>query len=368
QGVYDWNKDQAGVYFLREASNKGVTGLTAFANSAPPALTAGRASCNSGFVTGSGNAYGAYLADVILHFKDQGINISYISAMNEPDSSFGPSPCGQEGMSVQPNQSHQRPIQSRGLSSVGILADESSNLGNANNNYATWLPGVASKVAALVHHTYDFPSDASYTSYVTNTRNRYPGKEVCCSLGNADGSGKGWSQGYDPTIKNALMFSGLMFQSFLIANEPHYDFWTLVSNPNSNGWNDGLIYYDPSFKSNGNYKLYIKKQYYTFKHFSQFVRPGSQRRPVNGSDAGKFTMVVFNPSTNTYSVLAMNPGSSDTSLSLTFPEAVCATKAYRTSAAEDFTQIGAATSNGGVWQMPLKSMSMTTYLLERRSC
>ncbi len=53
QGVYDWNKDQPGVYFLREAANKGVTGLTAFANSAPPALTAGRASCNSGFVTGA---------------------------------------------------------------------------------------------------------------------------------------------------------------------------------------------------------------------------------------------------------------------------------------------------------------------------
>lgn len=24
-------------------------------------------------------------------------------------------------------------------------------------------------------------------------------QEVCCSLGNADGSGRGWSQGYDPT-------------------------------------------------------------------------------------------------------------------------------------------------------------------------
>jgi hypothetical protein len=51
-GVYDFNADQQGRYFLNEAAKRGVPSLTAFANSAPPSLTSGGASCNGQFVTG----------------------------------------------------------------------------------------------------------------------------------------------------------------------------------------------------------------------------------------------------------------------------------------------------------------------------
>ena len=76
-------------------------------------------------------------------------------------------------------------------------------------------------------------------------------QEICCSLGEADGTGRGWSGGYDPTIANALMWSGMVYQSILVAGEAHYDFWTLVSGgigcdplddascvttPNADGW------------------------------------------------------------------------------------------------------------------------------------
>ncbi|KAF5354805.1 hypothetical protein D9756_005541 [Leucocoprinus leucothites] len=392
-GVYDFTKDQQGVYFLNEASKRGVRSLTAFANSAPARLTSGGASCNGQFVSGNGNAYGTYLADVIAHFRSQGININLVSPINEPDSSFGPSPCGQEGMQVLPSQRAEvvnglwNALSSRGLtSSVGILADESSTLGNAANEYSSWLPQVIDKVAALVHHTYDFPSDSSYTSYISNTNRQFPGKqtwmsEICCSLGNADGSGKGYSQGYDPTIKNALMFSGLVFQSLVLAGEPHYDFWTLVSNglgcsplnnpscaatANSNGWNDGLIYYDGNYARNGNFQLYIKKQFWTYKHFGNFVKPGSQRRAITGSGSTNSMMAVTDSSS--FYIIAMNPTNSATTLTLTFPENVCATEAHRTSASEDFSNIGAATRSGSNWALPLSANSLTTYIFARRTC
>ena len=96
------------------------------------------------------------------------------------------------------------------------------------------------KVAYLVHHTYDFPSDASYAAYAADVADRFPGKatwmsvrcpplfnlcfsnllspqEICCSLGEADGTGRGWSGGYDPTIANALMRSGMVYQSIIVA-------------------------------------------------------------------------------------------------------------------------------------------------------
>lgn len=74
-------------------------------------------------------------------------------------------------------------LSAKGLAStVGILADESSSLGNAANEYSAWLPQVIDKVAALVHHTYDFPSDSSYTNYITNTNRQFPGKPTWMSV------------------------------------------------------------------------------------------------------------------------------------------------------------------------------------------
>ncbi|KAF8917281.1 glycoside hydrolase [Mucidula mucida] len=388
-GQYDWDKDKQGVYFLKAASDRGVKDLTMFANSAPAPLTQDRTSCNSYFVNGSGAAYGRFLADVVEHFIHEGISINYISPMNEPDSTFGPSPCGQKGMQVNPNQRAEvvstlyDALSAKGLqTTVGILADESSSLSRASSEYSSWLPQVIDKVAALVHHTYDFPSDASYRSYVNTTKTQYPSKvtwmsEVCCSLGQANGTGRGWSQGYDPTITNALMFSGMMFQSFLVAGEPHYDYWTLLSNglgcspqgnsacattPNSNGWNDGVIYYDGNYATNGNYALYITKHFWTFKHFSNFVTPGSKLLPITGTGFNSaWTMAVISSDSRTYRVLTMNPNASDDTISLSFSASVCASDAFRTSASEDFAAISPATSVSGSWTLPLKSMSLSTY-------
>ncbi|KAG7089337.1 hypothetical protein E1B28_011030 [Marasmius oreades] len=392
-GNYNWSADPQGVYFLTEASKRGVTDLTMFANSAPAPLTSGKTSCGSNFVTGSGDAYGTFLADVVEHFRNAGPNIRFISPINEPDSDFGPVPCGQEGMKVVSTQRAEvvnglwNALNRKGLATtVGILADESNNLGSASSEYKNWLPQVIDKVAALVHHTYDFPSDASYTSYISSTKATFPNKqtwmsEICCSLGNADGSGRGWSQGYDPTIKNALMFSGLIFQSFIVAGEPHYDFWTLVSNglgcsplnnaacvnnPNSNGWNDGLIYYDGAYATNRNFQLYLTKRFWTYKHFGNFIKPGSQRHAITGTGATN-NMIAVSTSSK-YFVVAMNPTNSATSLTLTFPENVCGVASYRTSASEDFAHLGAATKSGSNWVLPLNAMSLTTYEFNRAAC
>ncbi|KAJ7469618.1 glycoside hydrolase [Mycena latifolia] len=392
-GVYNWSADPQGVYFLQQASAHGVPSLTAFVNSAPAAMTSGHASCNGAFVNGTGLAYGTYIADVISHWRAAGLMINFISPMNEPDNNFGPSPCGQEGMMVSANQRAEvingvySALQAKGLqNTVGILADESSSLSLATSEVTTWLPSVIDKVAALVHHTYDFPTDASYLSYVNNIKARFPGKatwmsEICCSLGSANGAGRGWSGGYDPTITNALMFAGLVFQSFVLAGEPHYDFWTLVSNqlgcspltsstcattPNANGWTDGVIYYDPNYATSKNFNLYVSKHFWTYKHFGNFVKPGTQRQPLTGTDVQQWMMAVSTPTT--YSVLAMNPNATDSTLSLTFPDSVCAVSAFRTSAAEDFATVAAATKPVAAWLLPLKAMSLTTYTFNRRAC
>ncbi|KAF8148371.1 glycoside hydrolase superfamily [Mycena galopus ATCC 62051] len=320
-GVYNFSADPEGVFWMQQANSHAVP-ITAFVNSAPPQLTSNKASCGGSFINGTGAAYGKYLADVISHWRSTGLMINFISPMNEPDNSMGtPGSCGQEGMEVSANQGRKRPFHGagkRGLSTeVGILGDESSSLSLAVSEYPIWLPSVASKLAAIVHHTYDFPSDASYTSFVNTVKSQAPGKEVCCSLGTAAGAGRGYTQGFDPTITNALMFSGLVFQSLVLASEPHYDFWTLVSNgaffvwmlsphqrdlpndPQSVGWTDGMIYYDD----------HLTKHFWTYKHFGNFVKPGSVRLPLTGSDVREWMMAVSTPTT--YSLILMNPNTTD---------------------------------------------------------
>ncbi|KAJ7649286.1 glycoside hydrolase superfamily, partial [Mycena rosella] len=340
-GVYNFSADPQGVYFMQQASAHGVPSITAFVNSAPPQLTSNRQSCGGSFVNGTGLAYGTYVADVISRWRLTGLMIDFISPMNEPDDSFGT--CGQEGMQVSANQylalslhrhrharahilaGERNALQTNGLSTtVGILADESSSLSLATAEYSTWLPSVASKVVAIVRHTYDFPTDASYTSFVNTVKAIAPGKatwmsEICCSLGTAAGVGRGYTQGFDQTITNALMFSGLVFQILVLASEPHYDFWTLVSNGlgcspvnNPSCPRDGMIYYDPSYATNKNFVL-SRMTHITasFKHFGNFVRrecrtgfiypyssslslAGSVRHALTGSNVQQWMMAVAN--------------------------------------------------------------------------
>ncbi|KAF7349041.1 hypothetical protein MVEN_01425700 [Mycena venus] len=409
-GVYNFSADPQGVYFLQQAGAHGVP-ITAFVNSAPSQLTSNKASCGGTFVNGTGAAYGTYVADVISHWRSTGLMINFISPMNEPDNSFGsPGSCGQEGMQVSANQRAEvvngvfNALQSRGLSTaVGILADESSSLSLATSEYPTWLPSVANKVAAIVHHTYDFPTDASYTSFVNTVKSIAPGKatwmsEICCSLGTGAGTGRGYTQGFDPTITNALMFSGLVFQSFVLASEPHYDAssfeiqlhllcltpcssssgpWsqmgalpspvrTVQPPPNSVGWNDGMIYYDPSYATNKNFALYLTKHFWTYKHFGNFVKPGSVRLPLVGTDVREWMMAVS--TSTTYNLILMNPNTTDSTLTISFPDTVCPISGFRTSATEDFATVAAATKSGTSWLLPLKTMSLTTYTFNRAAC
>jgi hypothetical protein len=257
-------------------------------------------------------------------------------------------------------------------------------MANAVNEYNTWLPSVASMVYAIAHHTYNFPNDATYSSYIASAKQVAPGKptwmsEICCTTGKADASDQGWKQGYDPTINNGLHYASMMMQSFIVGSEPHYDFWTLVSpmigcsptvagcatSANTNGWTDGVIYYDSNYASNKNYNLYLTKHYWTLKHFGNFVTPGSVRHDVSG--ASTRTLVVYTDTE--VRILAMNPGTSDLSVPITFQDGIGtrlkATAAYRTSQSEDFASVTLPTSSSGTWTLSLRSMSLTSFIFSR---
>ena len=207
--------------------------LTAFVNSAPPAFTSNNRSCGGTIVDSQIPAYAQYLADVIGHWKTQGIEFTHVSVMNEPDSvsceyvtqleasltvsqafnSDSVTPCGQEGMIVTPEQraavvnAVRSALDAEGLQSVGIMADESSSTGNFIPEAPTWIPDAKASLAAVCHHQYGFGSDADVAEMGALGRNLSGQNtwftEICC-WGTADSADEGdpaapltYSQGFE---------------------------------------------------------------------------------------------------------------------------------------------------------------------------
>lgn len=97
-GVYNYSADPQGIYFLRAAASYHVPQLTAFVNAAPTAFVSNGKSCGGTILADKVDAFGGYVADIVAHFRGDGIPINLVSPMNEPNSGFAD--CRQEGMLV----------------------------------------------------------------------------------------------------------------------------------------------------------------------------------------------------------------------------------------------------------------------------
>jgi hypothetical protein len=389
-GVYDWSRDAAGRRFLRRAAALGVPSLTGFVNSAPAVWTTNGQCCGGSLRPGAEEDYARYLADVVARLRaEDGVTLSYVSPMNEPDSTFAG--CGQEGMSVPVGQ---RAAVVRAVADqlvrhapfARVIADESSRVLDELLPMApVWLGhgGCASLVAAVAHHLYDSPSDHALREAdleaVAFGRPLWM-TEICC----VDSRTGHFGRQYDPTMAGAMPLANLVWQSLTLAGDSAFHWWVALSSemgcdpladppaaatPNDRGWNDGLVYYDPSFAANGNQRLYVAKRYWVLGNFSRYVRPGDVRHEVRNlpddvralafrSDRGWVVVCIHNA----------RPGSAPADLRIQLPAepgaALALTAALETSAARDLEPVsGPALDASGLLVAALPPQSVTTLVL-----
>ncbi|RPE38429.1 O-glycosyl hydrolase [Streptomyces sp. Ag109_O5-1] len=377
-GSYDWSKDKGGQTFLRYAAKYGVKDLIGFVNSAPAQLTTIGQSCGGQLKAGSESDFAKYIADVTDHFARKGVKLDYISPFNEPDNDFGD--CGQEGMQVTVDQrddivralgAEQRARHQK----TSIIADESSKTTQFVSELPQWIsqPDTAQYVSKLAHHTYNNPTDGQLGNvYETATSVGKPSwaSEICCF-----GKGStGWNQEYDPTIDNALLMSRIIYKDFASAHDSAFQWWVALasgygSDPtarNDDGWNDGLIYYDPDYATNGNQTLYFTKRYYALGQYSKFVRPGSVAHNVTGAPDG--VEVSAYDRNGKWVVVVNNQNTTDTPLSLHFNSGtpVRAAQAVRTSATEDWAKVRKPSVSSGTVSATLAARSITTYVFDQK--
>ncbi|MBT2424005.1 ricin-type beta-trefoil lectin domain protein [Streptomyces sp. ISL-22] len=377
-GTYDWSRDKAGRTFLYAAAKYGVEDLIGFVNSAPAQWKTNGKSCGGHLKTENEQDFAEYIADVTDHFAEQGVRLDYISPFNEPTNSFDS--CGQEGMLVDVPQrddivralgAEQQARKQR----TGIIADESTSTVKFNDEVPRWInePGTAQYVDKLAHHTYDNPSDANRAKVYETAKS--VGKtswstEICC-FGKG---GTGWAQEYDPTIDGGLNLSRIIYKDFATAHDSAFHWWVALSEmigtdplaKNDQGWNDGLIYYDPDYATNGNQTLYFTKRYYALGQYSKFVKPGSVMHDVTGLPEGVEASVYDRD--GKWVVVVNNHNTTDTALDLHFnsKSPLWATKAVRTSADENWANVAKPSVKGGTVSASLPARSITTYVLAQK--
>lgn len=347
-GTYDWSRDHAGITFLQMAQQYAVPYITFFINAAPSHIAGNGASCGWNMTADKVDPFAQYISTVLSHWTDNGIDIKYVSPMNEPDNSRWD--CGQEGMGVSPSlrQSVIKSIRSHldasGAKTVDIIADETSQITTqAFPEDPIWLPNSAPYMSNIAVHNYDYPSDSALAEYYQSIRNLTAGEklppvkftETCCSTTAGSGSDVFGAQ-YDPTMENALIVARYVWQYLTIVQAESFDWWTAVANlpcsPKTDGiecatainetagYNSGLVYIDGNYNQTRDFSLYMTKRAFMLKHFAYFHRPGSVRYDVPQAQLPFGVNAVASKGDGSWSVLFMNNQTNAVELSLAIPE------------------------------------------------
>ncbi len=214
-GTYDFSRDYTGITFLKVAQSYSVPYITFFVNAAPSHIAGNGQACGWDMTKAKISAFADYIQKVLSYWISNGIQIKYISPMNEPDNLR--KTCEQEGMTV---NEHLRPSvfgaiksaqKNTASAAVSIIGDETSQITTqALSEDPSWLPESMPYLSNIAVHNYDYPSDWSLVAYykqiLSLTNNKPPPikfTETCCSTRSGYGSGV-YGQQYDPTMANAF--------------------------------------------------------------------------------------------------------------------------------------------------------------------
>ncbi|KAL1671995.1 hypothetical protein EV122DRAFT_284376 [Schizophyllum commune] len=119
--------------------------------------------------------------------------------------------------------------------------------------------------------------------------------------------------------------------------------------------------------------LDLTKHFWTYKHFGNFVKPGSSLHPITNTSSPLLnsTIAVGTPSGDAFNVISMNPTTEDVQLELSFSTCVQPTAAYRTSADENFAELEGAdvvTAGEEGWVFTVSATSQMTFVFRVVNC
>lgn len=329
KGNYDWTKQGGQQWFLRAARERGVECFLAF-SIAPPVFWSkngmghspeGDISMNikSGYL----DDYARYLADVLKHFRDEGLEFDYLSPFNEPQWSWHGNT--QEGTTAR-NQDlfefigllsaelYKRALGTELLigeaATIRHLADTVDNDSRDNQVKVFFDPRSSLYIGDLPNVRHAISGHSYFTVWPigehVQTRKQLAARirqtdpdleywqtEYCILERNGEIRG---GRGRDLGMPTALFVARIIHNDLCIANAVSWQWWTALSQCD---YKDGLIHLDdgkcrgmtdPRSALNDSLKYdgFVRetKLLWALGNYSRFVRPGMVRIHAQADRAG----------------------------------------------------------------------------------
>lgn len=433
---------QGGIWFLKKAQEMGVEDLIAFVNSPPFWLThSGKAhpsdltetevrsfkggvsykpEFSSNLPNDNHQAFADFLVEVIKHLKDQeGIQLDYISPINEPTWKWMENKSGQEETDLGGGRQEGCPynneqvksvveklytaLQQEGLADVTIdgpdaveypaLLDPKYAAGTKAwdkqhdykagmnqyglGDYKQYLklfledPEFSKKIHDTVSvHGYwaDYSEERLTTlrELVLQNKNEYnPNAKIwmseVCGLGT--GPLRDWTSSRltSNDMTRALHWSRAIHYDLTRMNASAWHWWTAISKED---YDDGLLFTSVDFtRSNtSDETLYDTKQLWALGNYSRFIRPGFKRVQLQGADevTGLKGSAYISEDSNQLVLVFINHYDDDQSVALKGVDGYGDFKVYVTDEKNDLAYVGTATPS-----LAIPKRAVVTLVAER---
>lgn len=364
-GTYNWNKQAGQRWFLEKAAKTyKVPDIIGWQNSPPVQYTVrglgfrefGDAK-KSILKTDKYSDFGKFLADVVLHFKQEGINFNYISPLNEPQHDWSATTAGgnvsQEGSpwtnteisnvtKAIDAQFIAKGVQAKLLigeagsinnlvSGTGVAQNQLTNLWSSSSSIKiSNVPSVANIVNAHSYFT-DTSADVLINNRNTvKTRmnsefSNYEYWQTEYSLLN-----NGYKFGF-PTDRNVTpMESGIALARMIhadltVVNATGWQWWTTFEWVKNLSSEDRFALIQVALNTSKTEGLYATtKLLYTLGNYSYFLRPGTKRLNVKRSDnmsdvnavANLMVSAYINENSNELIYVVINPTNTERGINL----------------------------------------------------
>ena len=345
-GSYNWGKQKGQQWFLEAAHARGVPRLLAFTNSPPVQFTLnGIAHSDSGRKTlnikkDALPAFADFLVGVAEHFSKKGLNLDYISPLNEPQYAWESDK--QEGTPASNEEIHEltrlisERLQAKGLTSR-VVVPEAGRLDylwwkkgspHRDQAWAFWNPSSPCYLGDLPNIGHAISGHSYFTTWPvskqvqvrkelgdrlrqTDPKLAFWQTEYCLMESNDEvGGGPGRDTGMD----TALYVARVIHSDLTIANATHWSWWLAVSQAD---YKDGLIYITPERDTPVTHdgQVLDSKLLWALGNYSRFVRPGMVRVGVSYDDhrsplAAATSLMVsayLDKKTRQLAIVAINP-------------------------------------------------------------
>ncbi|MGN0571353.1 MAG: glycoside hydrolase [Candidatus Fimenecus sp.] len=290
-GTVDYSRDANAVWCMQKAVNLGVENVVFFSNSAPDTMTINGKVHNDAdesrldYVDEEGNSiyyskpnldasqyqnFADYVLDAVEHFRAQGIPVTAVSPINEPQWAWQG---GQEGCHYEPDEVvalykvFLAEMQNRGLADTTELSmfESGQPFGDTLKRYLDPImddKDLSAAIKGLDTHSYwGTAEQKEKTAKYLNLH--YRNLPVRCTE---------WTEmqgGKDVTMDSALVLANTMLEDLTILDAESWSYWIAVS---AYDYRDGLIYVDRDAHT-----YETTKRLYVLGNFSKFVEPGAVR-------------------------------------------------------------------------------------------